>query len=255
MAKKLSRQDIVAKINAFLNMTVERGASESEALTAAKHAAALLAEYDLTFADLTDTEETMGKADVFEFRDDLSRFMHTLSEAIAELCAVEVLIYGPGTGKIKLVGSSVDVDFARYLAVICLRALEDQAEKAGKKYALLRINVRRRQVESILQGMGHRLSERLRELAWARRSAMSNAVVVAKEDIIQETMKGLGIKTRMIPFRERDADPAAYKIGIESANRVALNNAVHARNHEFDASLEDKDEDEGDSEVLLLGHG
>jgi hypothetical protein len=83
---------------------------------------------------------------------------------------------------------------------------------------------------------------------------MSNAIVVAKEDIIQETMKGLGIKTRMIPFRERDADPDAYKIGIESANKVALNNAVHARNHEFDGSLEDKEE-EGDSEVLLLGHG
>ncbi len=260
MAKTLTRKDVIAKINAFLNMTVERGASENEALTAAKHAAALLAEYDLTFADLTDTVEEMGKADVFAFRDDLSRFIHALSEAIAELCAVEVLIYGPGTGKIKIIGSPVDVDFAVYLSAICLRAIEEEFEKASKQYALMRVNVRRRQIESVLQGMSHRLGERLRELAWARRSAMSNAVVVAKEDIIERTIQGLGIKKALITFRERDADPDAYKIGRESANKVSLNNAVHARNHEFPDVLEDEDKDEDDDEgkddgVLLLGHG
>lgn len=256
MAKKLSRQDVIDKINAFLNMTVERGASENEALKAAQHAAALLAEYDLTFADLTETMEATGKADVFQFRDDLARFMHALAEAIAELCAVEVLIYGPGIGKIKIIGSPVDVDFARYLSAICLRAIEDQAEKSSRQYALLRLNVRRRQVESILQGMAHRLGERLRELAWARRSAMSNAIVVAKEDIIKKTIENLGIKTKMLPFRERDVDPEAYKIGIENANKVSLNNAVNARNNEFQDILKDEDEGKKDGdEVLLLGQG
>jgi hypothetical protein len=252
MAKKLSRKDVIDKINAFLNMTVERGAGEAEALKAAKHAAALLAEYDLTFADLTETTETTGKADDFKFRDDLARFIHAMSEAIAELCAVEVLVYGPGKGMIKIIGSSVDVDFARYLSAICLRAIEEQAEKTSREYALLRLNVRRRQVESILQGMAHRLSERIRELGWARRSAMSNAVVVAKEDIITRTMEDLGIKVKLIAFRERAADPDAYKRGVESANKVSLNNAVNARNHKAPAALQD---DENGDDVLLLGQG
>lgn len=254
MAKKLSRQDVIDKINAFLNMTVERGASENEALKAAKHAAALLAEYDLTFADLTETMETTGKADVFTFRDDLARFMHALAEAIGELCAVEVLIYGPGKGMIKIIGSPVDVDFGRYLSAICLRAIEEQAEKAARDYALLRSNVKRRHVESVLQGMAHRLSERIRELAWARRSAMSNAIVVAKEDIIAKTVEDLGIKVKVIPFRERGVDPETYKKGIESANKVPLNNAVNARNQEVHDILKDEDEEDGD-DVLLLGQG
>jgi hypothetical protein len=253
MAKKLSRKDVIDKINAFLNMTVARGASENEALKAAKHAAALLAEYDLTFADLAETIEATGKADEFKFRDDLARYMHALAEAIAELCAVEVLIYGPGKGMIKIIGSPVDVDFGRYLSAICLRAIEDEAEKAGREYALMRTNVRRRHVESILQGMAHRLSERIRELAWARRSAMSNAVVVAKEDIITKTIKDLGIKVKWIPFRERDVDPEAYKIGVENANKISLNNAVRAREEEFRDVI--KDEDENSEDILLLGQG
>lgn len=248
MTKKLSRKDVIDKINAFLNMTVERGASENEALKAAKHAAALLAEYDLTFADLTETPETSGKADAFTFRNDLSRFMHTLAEAIGELCAVQVLIYGPGEGKIKIIGASVDVDFARYLSAICLRAIEEQAEKAAREFALLRLNVRRRHVESILQGMAHRLSERLGELAWARRSGMSNAIIVAKDDLIARTMKDLNIKIKVIPFRERGVDQESYRKGIDSANRVALNNAVNARNQ----GCADSCGDEAERTILLL---
>lgn len=238
MTKKLSRKDVINKINALLNMTVERGASENEALKAAKHVAALLDEYDLTLTDVTETPENTGKADVFAFRSDLARFMHALAEAIGELCAVQVLIYGPGKGMIHIIGSPVDVDFARYLSAICLRVMEDQAEKTSREYALMRLNVRRRHVESVLQGMAHRLSGRILELAWARRSAMSNAVVVSKEDIIANTIRDLGIKVKLIPLRERGVDLETYKIGVERANEIKLNNAIGAGTKIFPTPIE-----------------
>lgn len=257
MAKKLSRKEVIDKINTFLNVTVERGASENEAMMAAKHAASLLAEYDLTFYDLTGEAEIRGKADVFVFRKELSRHMFGIAKAIGELCAVEVLISGHGNGEMHIIGSPIDVDFGRYLCAICLRAIESEAKAADRRYALFRSNVRYRNTQSVLQGMSQRLNERILELAWARRARTTNAIVVAKEDIVEETKLRLGIKTNPIKLRNRDVDPEAFKSGVELANKVTLNNAIQARDqdhtafpYEVDGNEDEKEEDDG---IMLIG--
>jgi hypothetical protein len=256
MAKQLSRKDVIDKINAFLNMTVERGASENEALMAASRAAALLAEYDLTFSDLTGNDGIVGRADVFSFPNELARHMHALAKSIGELCAVEVLVSGPGDGVMHLIGSPIDVDFGRYLCAICLRAIEDEAKNSERRYALMRSNVKHRKIESVLQGMAHRLRQRIRELAWARRAEMANAIAISKQDVIKETKERLGIKPQAVVLRQRSVDPKSYQAGIARADQVPLNNAVRARKNDKPELFESDEDDKSDSgDVLLIGQG
>lgn len=266
MSEKTDRDKIVEKIKKFLAMTVERGASEQEAMMAAKRAAQLMQEFDLSLSDLAALSKTKGKMEKFHFSREMQRFMNNLTTGISKLCSVLTLVTGPSDDHIEFVGHPIDVEFAQYLSAICLRALETQAERSNREYALFRLNVRRRKIESVLQGMSERINTRLKDLAWARREAQGTALMEVKEDIANRTLEEHGFLLSSTPRRERGVDSEAYTVGLALGEQVQLNAAVHGaaaadmadvlRDEEIDENIllltsdEDKDEDEEEEDDL-----
>ena len=116
MSDEKSRKKIIEKIRKFLAMTVERGAGIEEALTAAKRAAELMQQYDLSIDDIEEkAKATEAEMDVYRFDDTLSRYVFNITSAIEGLCNVKILIGKPGDGVVQIIGLPLDCRFAHYI--------------------------------------------------------------------------------------------------------------------------------------------
>src|SRR5690606_31905488 len=118
-----------------------------------------------------------------------------VSQEIASLCGVRTWGNGKGIDLTAQVffGLPHDVEVACYLAKICERAMKADVEKASVEWMLF---PRRRSKlsDSFLNGMSQRLSERLRELSWARHKATGSALVPVKDALIEQAMADQGIE-------------------------------------------------------------
>lgn len=242
--KKKSHAEIIDRIKKFLSMTVERGAGESEALFAARKAAELMAEYDISLADLKDKPRTTdGVYQKYPFDPQFSRYVFEIADAVGELCNVRVLISGPGKGEVTIIGLELDAAIAEYLLSICVHAMRYEAEKASKAWELKALNHRMRSRAAFLQGMSKRLKERLRELSWARRKASNGTtLVVVTDKMVDDLLAIHGMHRAHQPIRFAPADPEMLRLGRSAGDRTALNNAVEERSA-TSAQLDDRDEE------------
>ncbi len=223
-----NREKIIEKIRKFLAMTIENGASEAEALMAMRKAAELMSEYDLSLSDVEAQKDEEAKVREYHFRDELSRYIQTIVSGIEKLCSVTILVGGIGSGELTVAGLPVDAEIAEYLLKICVRVFETTYDNEVKRNAILRQNIRRRHVDSVLQGLCKRLLERLNELAWVKRQDASNALVVFKDEKIDEALKLAKIsKGPKISNRHRVANEKDFQAGVDLANKVNLANALH----------------------------
>jgi Protein of unknown function (DUF2786). len=224
--KAKRREGVIRKIRALLSMTVERGASEAEALKAAEMAAKLMAEHDLDMDDLSAREAGVDEG-AHPVDPAFARHMPRVSAAIAELCGVKTWGKRSRSGKPEQVffGLPHDVEVAVYLQRICERAIADGLKKASVEWAL---RVRRKAAldDSYLSGMSRRLAERIREIAWTRARSTGTALVPVKDALIEQAMKDRGIELETERLLRRDIDPLAFARGVKEAEKVALNAAV-----------------------------
>lgn len=223
--KKKSHKDIVERIRKFLAVRVDRGAGEAEALFAARKAAELMAEYDISLADLDEKPASSEMAyKRHEFDPVFSRHVFDLASAIGGMCNVKVLISKPGMGMVSMVGLELDVEVCDYLLDCVIQAMRYESEKAAVGWQLLVPSRQNGKRDSFLQGMSSRLKTRLNEIAWVRRK--NNALVVVTDELIRETLERNGREMGLSTIRHRLVDPRSYRSGVDAGDRVALNNAL-----------------------------
>ncbi|WP_315921285.1 DUF2786 domain-containing protein [Mesorhizobium sp. SP-1A] len=224
---KEKREALIAKIKALLAKTIENGATEQEALTAAAKAAELMEKYDIEIGDEEDVDDEVINND-HTFPPEFHNHIMTVSMAIAELCEVEVIgLVNDArlrTGY-RIYGLPVDVEIAQYLHEIIITAMKYEMTRASGGWMLYVPRKREIAQHSFLDGLTERLAERIRELAWARQHKKTgNALVVAKDALIKAAMEDVEtFKTRK---RRRDVDGKALLNGLEAANRINLNPAL-----------------------------
>ena len=85
----MRKEDIARKIEALLSKTVERGATEAEALGATRKAQELMAKYDIVLTDIEEEKDEIGE-DVFQAA---RRWAQALAVTVGANMRCEVLRY------------------------------------------------------------------------------------------------------------------------------------------------------------------
>lgn len=223
-----SHEDILKRIRALLAKTVERGASEQEAMMAAAKAAELMAKYDISLSEASaeerdDSVKTENRDCDFVLQEPLL----LVAGAIAHFCSVREWREMRGMkASYHFMGIGPDAEIAAYLFDICARAMTKEAEATQKEWALLRKPVRYTKVRARLKGMSERLCFRIMELSWMRHKATGSALVPVKFDVIDQAMADEGIRLHSVSAKGSFFNGDEYKKGLAAGEGVELNQGL-----------------------------
>jgi hypothetical protein len=223
---------VKARIRALAAKTVDRGCSEAEAMAAAAKVGELLAVYGLTMSEVELREEVCLQRRL-PVLGPVRQAMRWIFPSLLRLC--ECRGWTDGRQDFVLFGLEPDVQMAEYLMAVIARALETEEARyrAGEEYA-----ARRQPAQAVLRsfryGFADRVGKRLdamareREKTEARHQATSTgtALVLVKQDIIQEKFRGLGVTLRTVYSTATVRDRGAYSRGAEAGGRVGLRRPV-----------------------------
>lgn len=229
------RDRIASKVRALLSKTTAAGCTESEALSAAELASSLMAEHDLTYADvLDDLEETVrgerygarlrpfvlrGQprhevsgclGDIAYFWDCLAFICHESGDLIMFGAAADTL---SAHAMADLLRAAIDTEWATYYA-----SPDRDRKTHGRKVRT-----------SFMAGIVWRINERLAELKNTRSGASKTgtALVVARAKIVQErwetytTAKQMTVTEGSAPAPVIASDHA-FLAGQAAGERVGL---------------------------------
>jgi Protein of unknown function (DUF2786) len=223
---------VKARIRALAAKTVDRGCSEAEAMAAAAKVGELLAVYGLTMSEVELREEVCLQRRL-PVLGPVRQAMRWLFPSLLRLC--ECRGWTDGRQDFVLFGLEPDVQMAEYLMAVIARALETEETRyrASTEYAQ-----RRQPAQAVLRsfryGFADRVGKRLdamardREKAETRHHAANTgtALVLVKQQIIQEKFRGLGVNLRTVYSTATVRDRDAYSRGAEAGGRVGLRRPV-----------------------------
>ena len=227
---------IRARVAAMLKMTEANGATESEAATAMAMAEKLMIEYGITLADIREKNSNafdFVKEDVSTGRKRLHEVDLYVSTMIAKYCDVITYRNKPNKNSestMVFFGYSVDVELAKYIREVCIRAAEYEYQMYIQTIES-KLNVHGRRLRtSFMAGMCGRLVQRLKAMKGEQaKVGEKNALVVAKTALVKSAFdnqlnlklrKGQGAKVAII------SDP--FAAGQKAGDKVKFNRAVHA---------------------------
>ncbi len=223
----MSRKALLEKIKALLAKTVANGCTEAEALAALEKARAMMAEHEVTEADLSfGGEEVRAQAKRQEDRDRTRLF---LAPAVGDFCGCKSWS-GGGRDNIIFCGLESDTVFAHWL----LDMLGDFVARELKAY--LRATwkpgmptVRRVESNGFVLGCVGRIVQRLRELTpKPPRGGQGRGLVVARNALIDAYLRGRSITLRRDRHRTGASDNGAYGAGIAAGDHAQFNKPVNA---------------------------
>lgn len=220
--RQRERESVIGKIRALLSKTVANGATEAEAIAAAAKAAEMMTKYDLSM-DEVDVRDSGTRRKSYSLDPEFRNHVVTVAVAIAEMTGTRFWLDGPRSISRAGVffGLPHDVEIACYLLDVCESAMRRETEAFERTIALFRRTIRSARRDAFLTGMSRRISERIRELAWTRRST-ANALVPVKEELIKKAMEDEGINLLKDRLGKRDLDPHAFQQGVDAGERVQI---------------------------------
>lgn len=222
---------IIERIKALRSKTEEAGATEAEALVAAKMAAKLMEEYDVVEAELIGGR-TMADLESRRFRTGRSQFPPVLSYTWKAIMSLTHVAFTKVGGELEAHGLPSDIELAHYLHDLILTACENEwqvyRKARGPVSAITRNNMRR----SFYAGFGNRVSHRLTELANERRKASSStALVVCKDSLVTSYVEDkIGRTYNREGQRHRRKQPShrgAYDAGQRAGQNLNLNRPLN----------------------------
>lgn len=216
-------ESVLRKIEALLNRTVENGATEAEALVAAKKAAELLDKHNLTVSDLV-FKSTEGVIEDFKMKATRSTVVSQAATTIAEFTDTVVWLWKAPTGHfLRYLGAPDDAKVATYLTEVISRAMKAEwnAYRVGNPGSIR---------SQFISGMVTRLRERLREIKAARHQVSSDgtALVPLKRDMCEQWLKDMGITLSKGKSRQRPEDESSFIAGLEAGDRVQLSSGLES---------------------------
>lgn len=234
---KVNRDAVSRRINALLAKTVENGATEEEALSAAEKARELMDKHRLTQTDLEIEAEPVEN--IFldrEMKTNMAPADYCLG-GIGKLCGVKIWYETrQGVRRLRLLGLKQDVEMASYLYKM-IEGTIDVVHRAWARENLVsskaNAQYNRRAVSAYRVGMATRIDQRLHEMARDRdgtaKTGSGTALVVVKDQAVEAAFAKLGINltsSHMSGMSARDA--AAYSAGKAAGDRVNLSRPVGA---------------------------
>jgi hypothetical protein len=225
--RRKKRQSILDKIRALLAKTVENGATEAEAMSAAAKAASMMNDYDLSMDDV-DVKESDVKREDFGLDIDMGTFVSMVAMAVARLCGTRYWTDHGGRAATMgtYFGLAHDVEISLYLLEVCQSAMTRELAKYEPIIALARKTVRSARRRSFLNGMAQRLAERINEMADARQRGTGTALVPLKDALIDAAMQDENIKLKSNRARFGDLHVLDLLSGRQAGDLVSLNSAI-----------------------------
>lgn len=224
-----SRKKMLERVRAILAKTLGNGCTESEAMAALAKAQELIAAYDISEAELGQTEETEAAVIHEAATSDPYRIKGHLACCIGHFTRCKTWYYS-GQNRQAFCGLESDVAFATWLldtlAAFILRELKaHQAQRRAQGRSNPRIVS-----SSFVLGCVSRIGDRLRELTPpAPIIATGNALAVSRKALIDEVMKKAGIELgRASSSRVRRVDGASYGAGQAAGNAARFDRPVSA---------------------------
>jgi Protein of unknown function (DUF2786) len=221
-----TRENMLDKIRALLSKTTANGCTQEEELAALAKARALMDAYEVTDDDLAlakDEGVVMRKGTA----DDPHSIKWYMSAAVAKFCECEV--WRDRDNKLAVLGSPSDARFASWLLDhLGSFVLTELADHLMGDVAIG--SPRRQVINSFVDGITVRISERLRELCKppVTQSTNSQALVVIKQTAIKAKLDELGIKLcSSSSSRQRDA--GSYKAGRAAGDRASFGRPISGR--------------------------
>ena len=236
MTNNNEREKIAAKIRALLNVTIENGATENEAIMAATKADQLMLEYNLSSLDLVEPKERYGKrGQPFCGGSNRRITYHAVDncvKAIAEFTDCKVWYMGYD---LVYFGTDIDTAFAHYLTDMIKSAMETEYRKAERSLKAeataqgYRVHGKTLRT-SFMLGMAIRINARLREMKQARDVNINNAsvaktgteLVVVRNAILEQKYKQLGLNLNSRSKSSKNVHGSSYNAGKTAGNSVNL---------------------------------
>lgn len=187
------RDAILKRLRALLSLTVENGASETEAMLAADKAAKLMAEHSLTYTsaaeieleDYAEDRRKMGKATSHKAK--RPRGIHPIKHClpcIDELCGTKH-VYWPWHGDLAFFGPKHATDVAHYFVVIIRRAM-DREWNAYRATLYSSVTARKHRA-SFFNVMALRIARRIEEMAQRKNATVTTGtgLVVVRNAVLE----------------------------------------------------------------------
>ena len=135
----MRKAEIARKIEALLNKTVERGATEAEALAATRKAQELMSKYDIALTDIVEEKEEIGE-DVFQAT---RRWAQALAATVGANMRCEVLKYTVDRcTMIRFIGRDTDRSIALKTYKMLLKACKNGIQRVRAETQLRGENTR-----------------------------------------------------------------------------------------------------------------
>jgi hypothetical protein len=231
------RKEILKKLKAFSERTVENGCTESEAIAAAKAMQSLQNKYNLTLTEL-DIELTEYVNERMSLGKKVRHPVLLSLHGLQMFC--EVRIVGK-TGGIAIVGQQHKVDNAVYLISTMMSAMELEFLNYKNTWEYdEEVNYNgmhpRRVRSNFMNSMGYRLSARLLSMynesrnnteVMANKSSSGTALVVLADNALEAEYRRQYPNLRSIGRRSTGSGSAS-DAGRAAANRVGLNKGVRS---------------------------
>ena len=234
MTASIEREKVKERVAKLLNVTLDRGASENEALLAAEKAEELMVHYDIQLTELSLRSARAVQKTVLFRRYGNRRLALENSLNIAGLCDCMCWL---GKLKITFFGLPHEAEIAAHLFETisnCVAAEIDiyrnsnafAAEKKANSGLHSRIII-----GDFIDGIEKRLNARLKELdaskAQTIHEATGRSLVPVKMEQIKEDFKVTGIKLYTIySYGRRTSSSAAYRSGMAAGDRISLSPGV-----------------------------
>lgn len=231
-------QVVIKVIQQLSNMTVKRGCTEAEALSAARKMGEMLKVYNLSMDKvfLGETKCITGSIETGR----VSRHpIDATMVAIAEFCDCKIW-FSKGyksSSAYKIFGMPSDVEMAKYLYQVVWQAIEDETEKFKQSHAYTNsFCARKRASVSFQRGMSVRINRRLREMTDQRHEeeiqespvvdGESTSLIVVKHNKVEEEFEKLSLGLRKQYSNGHKIDNNSYHAGREAGDKVNLRRPV-----------------------------
>lgn len=222
------RDRIAARIRALLAKTVENGCTEEEALSAARKAAELLVQYNLT-VDEVQMRKSKFKRHTEHFDDAVGERLWKIADAVAHLTGSRYWVSPTGVTPVEInfFGFDHEVDVSRYLLEVCANAMRSHEVKLKAQHRLLRPSAQRRYILPFLDGIADRLNKRIKEMKPP--APEGKGLIVLHKELVDAALKGEGLQFKSRSTRDSRYWDATYRNGVAAGDSVSLNRAVRER--------------------------
>lgn len=227
-----NREDIKRRLHALLSRTVENGATEAEALVAARKAADLMREHGLSYRTVEEIEAEQFTATARPWfqgrrhgqrRGRLPVTRYCLA-SIARLCSVDYF-WTEHDGALTFFGTDAETATAHYFVEIIANAIERETKAFRLSAAKPPGVTGHKWLNSFRIAMAIRIAQRLDEMADDSTFAEGRGLVLLKDakrrEQFQATFTTRGARKRTIQI-----EAEAALAGLDAGGRVDLNRGV-----------------------------